>query len=161
MSMQEMFSAEEWQTLKTSVIMAGAYIATAGGMGVVSALKEMGAIIAAMKEASNTGSGGELVQALVAKAQDSEETNVNLSTEGDDLAAARAAMLEQIKSAVTIADKAGAAAGEYKAFLMQVADKVAKAAKEGGFLGFGGELVSAEEKQALSDLSGVLGVPAP
>lgn len=161
MSMQELFTAEEWQAIKTAPPLVGAYIVTAGGMGAFSILKEMGAVIGAMQEASKTGSGGELVQAIMAELQESGEANVDLSTEGEDLAAARAAMLDEIRTAVALAEKAGESATEYKAFLMQVADQVAKAAKEGGFLGFGGTLVSDEEKQALSDLSGVLGVPAP
>ena len=162
MSIKDTFSAEEWQTLKIGLPMVGAYIATAGGMGIVSVLKEMGAIVGAMQEAYKTGSGGELVQALIAEAKESDDAQGELNKiQGDGTEAVRAAILEQVKAAVATAGKAGAAGDDYKAFLMVVADKVAVAAKEGGFLGFGGEQVSAEEKQALSDLSGVLGVPAP
>ena len=38
--------------------------------------------------------------------------------------------------------------------------KAANAAKEGGFLGFGGEKVSENEKVALQEIAGQLGVPA-
>jgi len=39
---------------------------------------------------------------------------------------------------------------------MSVAENVAKAAKEGGFLGFGGERVSEGEKALFADLGRVL-----
>ena len=43
---------------------------------------------------------------------------------------------------------------------MRIGEKVAMAASEGGFLGFGGEQVSVEEKQALARISQALGVEA-
>lgn len=51
-------------------------------------------------------------------------------------------------------------ATEYKEWAMSVAENVAKAAKEGGFLGIGGERISAGEKQAFADISQALGAPS-
>ena len=51
-------------------------------------------------------------------------------------------------------------AAEIKAWLYDVSVKAANAAKEGGFLGFGGEKVSENEKVALQEIAGQLGVPA-
>jgi hypothetical protein len=48
-------------------------------------------------------------------------------------------------------------AAEYKEWAMSIAESVAKAAKEGGFLGFGGERVSAGEKQLYADIADALG----
>jgi hypothetical protein len=39
-----------------------------------------------------------------------------------------------------------------------VAVKVAHASKEGGFLGFGGTVLSTKEQEALDQLAGMLGV---
>lgn len=47
-------------------------------------------------------------------------------------------------------------AAEYKQWAMSVAANVAKAAKEGGFLGFGGERVSEGERALFADLGRVL-----
>ena len=44
----------------------------------------------------------------------------------------------------------------FKLWLQGIAQKVAEASNEGGFLGFGGEKVSAAEKQALASISEVL-----
>jgi uncharacterized FlgJ-related protein len=49
---------------------------------------------------------------------------------------------------------------EYKEWTMSIAENVAKAAKEGGFLGFGGELVSQEEKDLYTAIASALGTDA-
>ena len=46
---------------------------------------------------------------------------------------------------------------EYKAWVMAIAKDVANSAKEGGFLGVGGERVSGGEQKALSDIRAALG----
>jgi hypothetical protein len=47
---------------------------------------------------------------------------------------------------------------EYKEWILSIAENVARAAKEGGFLGFGGERVSADEKVFYAKVANVLGV---
>jgi hypothetical protein len=47
----------------------------------------------------------------------------------------------------------------YKAFVMTVAQAVASAHKEGGFLGIGGQQISDAEKHALDEISTTLGSP--
>jgi hypothetical protein len=49
---------------------------------------------------------------------------------------------------------------DYKRFVMTVAQTVAAAHKEGGFLGIGGKPVSDAENRALDEISTALG-PAP
>ena len=48
-------------------------------------------------------------------------------------------------------------AAGFKSWLVAIADKVANAGKEGGFLGFGGERVSAAESAAIKELASTLG----
>jgi hypothetical protein len=50
-------------------------------------------------------------------------------------------------------------ADSYKKFVMTVAQAVAGAHKEGGFLGIGGKEVSDEENKALDEISTALGAP--
>ncbi len=52
-------------------------------------------------------------------------------------------------------------AAEYRDWVMQIAEKVAMSAKEGGFLGFGGERLSDGEKQAIGDVASALGANNP
>ena len=47
-------------------------------------------------------------------------------------------------------------ASQYKEWVLNVADSVAKAAKEGGFLGFGGEQVSEEETETIAEVKKAL-----
>ena len=49
-------------------------------------------------------------------------------------------------------------ANEYRQWVLAAAEKVAMAATEGGFLGFGGERFSEDEKKLLAELKTALGV---
>ena len=50
---------------------------------------------------------------------------------------------------------------EYKEWAMAIAEKVAMASKEGGFLGFGGQQVSPGEVAMIADVSQALGTESP
>lgn len=52
-------------------------------------------------------------------------------------------------------------AAQYRAWVMEIAEKVAMSAKEGGFLGFGGERLSEGEKQVIGEVAGALGANNP
>lgn len=68
--------------------------------------------------------------------------------------------LAAISNAVALVEsKAGAeAAAEYRQLVYQTAVKAAEAGKEGGFLGFGGTLVSEKEQDALNQIKQLLGL---
>jgi hypothetical protein len=59
--------------------------------------------------------------------------------------------------AALVAQTAPDDAAGFKAWLNTIAGKVAEAGKEGGFLGFGGEQVSAAEKATLERLATAIG----
>jgi hypothetical protein len=65
-----------------------------------------------------------------------------------------------VAAAAIVTQKSPAEADEFKNWLMSIANKTAEAAKEGGFLGFGGTLVSDKEKSELANLAAALGVSA-
>ena len=69
-------------------------------------------------------------------------------------------LLEQLRSAATVLDAKATPdeAKGYKQWVVSVAVTVANAAKEGGFLGIGGELISDKEKAALESVSSALGL---
>ena len=73
-------------------------------------------------------------------------------------AAVRELLLDDSREvARLLSQKAGTEeASEYKAWAMSVAENVARAAREGGFLGFGGEQVSAGEKALFAELARAL-----
>ncbi|MCX5739681.1 MAG: hypothetical protein NTZ61_14540, partial [Proteobacteria bacterium] len=56
--------------------------------------------------------------------------------------------------------KAATDLAAYQSFLKALGERVANAAKEGGFLGIGGERVSEGERQMLASLAEALGTTA-
>jgi hypothetical protein len=66
--------------------------------------------------------------------------------------------LGQARAAVDA--KAPDDAAAFKRWLREISQHVAEAAKEGGFLGIGGVLVSEAEKATLTEISGALGLAA-
>jgi len=74
----------------------------------------------------------------------------------------RAQTLEDARAAAAIlAAKATASeAEEYRQWALSIAEKVANAATEGGFLGFGGERITPAEKSLIDDIRKALGANA-
>ncbi len=72
----------------------------------------------------------------------------------------RALMLEDTRAASTLlaAKASPAEASEYRQWALSLAEKVANASSEGGFLGFGGERVTAAEKALIDQVKSALGV---
>lgn len=79
----------------------------------------------------------------------------------DSREAMTALVLDDCRSvAALLAEKSPQAeAAEYKQWALSVAEKVAMAASEGGFLGFGGERFSEPEQKFLSEIEAALGLP--
>ena len=178
MTTQADFTPEEWQTILTSPTVVGTTVMLAATSGPIGTVKEMIAVGKAVAEVIEKGSSNSLVQALAqdakarieaqkAKQPDQEvklDPEVEQKIKGAKSAeAARAVLMQEVSEvAALVTSKASADEAQgFKQWLMDIAVQVAQAAKEGGFLGFGGTLVSDTEKAALNELSGVLGVPAP
>jgi len=74
----------------------------------------------------------------------------------------RALAVDQCQAVVALLNQKGGEgeAESYKRWVMDMAEKVANAAKEGAFFGLGGERVSDAEKVVLTDLAAALQVAA-
>jgi hypothetical protein len=74
----------------------------------------------------------------------------------------KARAIEALRRAAAIIDAKAPPqeAREFKTWLRSISQEVAEAAKEGGFLGIGGERVSEAEQAALREIVEALGVPA-
>jgi hypothetical protein len=154
--------------------MIGSAMAFAGRSGLFGTGKEMFAsaqsVLAGVKDFPNNA----LIQAVVpdVKAADRKEEiaqargarewgMARMKAKGIDSAEKfRTQTLEDCRAAATLlgAKISSQEAGEYKQWAMSVAEKVAMASTEGGFLGFGGERLSAGEKELLGELKSALGV---
>jgi hypothetical protein len=157
------FTPEEWAQIRRSPVMASVAIVAASPSGPVGVIKEMfamGKLIAETKV--KTGSNG-LVDALVAdiaSREGMEQAKPN-EIKGMSAAQARTHAVDELKNVAALVDKKapGDATG-FKTWIQDVANRVANASKEGGFLGIGGTRVSGDEEAALKETAAALGVQA-
>ena len=159
------FTSEEWSTLRDAPQVVALAVAVSGASGMVGTLKEAFSSSASLVEAMK--SEAPLLRALSAKeelqaAQQDLRASVGELKSAGDFAAVRdriaALALERAREAQQILARKGdpGEAQAYAEYLKSLAKRVAEAAKEGGFLGFGGERVSAGERDLLAKLDGAL-----
>ena len=155
------FTEEEWTRLERGPLVAGLAITFADPGGPIEAVKESLAAVKTIAETAKTGSGSELVDALAKdvaeKAQRRENPLKGFKPRGtlagqeilDELGA-----VNEIVSQKATPEEAAA----YRQWLLDAAQRVADAAKEGGFLGFHAVRVSEGEQKMLDKLHETLGV---
>jgi hypothetical protein len=152
------YSEDEWATLRRAPMVAGMAITLADPGGPIEATKE---IMATLKAITSPGSDEELVVALSQDAMALAQQHHNLM---DDFkprgAMAGQQVLDELRRANDIvgAKATPEEAAAFRAWLMEAAKAAAEAAKEGGFMGFGAELVSQGERDMLAQLGMILGV---
>lgn len=149
------FSAEEWAALQQAPIHAAALIILADRSGSSGRGKEIAALRDTLAEAVASAGPAEL-NALLFRDAGTTDTVEGLIKDfrKTDEAEREKALIEPITQALSLA-KSKAPRGDataYQGLLISVAQQVAGAAKEGGFLGMGGTNVSADEKAALDAL---------
>ncbi len=171
MSFESRFSEEEIFLLSSTPVQIGTVMAFAEGSG-LGTVKEMlansKAYINGLKEYPNNeiitgvlpnvadGVKESMSNAKEVRQQAIERLKQNNITSSEGL---RSLLLEDSKQvAAILAVKATPdESREYKEWSMSIAENVAKAAKEGGFLGFGGTRVSEGEIEAFAQIADALG----
>ncbi|HEY5770576.1 MAG TPA: hypothetical protein VIS71_12095 [Terrimicrobium sp.] len=159
-------SAEDWTLIKSAPLLAGLLVSLSDlRSGIFGAVKEGLAPSRAIIEAGD-GSSNPVVASVVASIKEMaakrERLQPPISVSGkkpEEVKAEVMAQLAKIPSVLEGKVPADQAEG-YKSWLVAIAGKVANAATEGGFFGFGGEKVSAAETAAINDLASSLGVKA-
>jgi hypothetical protein len=147
------FNAEDWSTVVDGPLYAGLRVIAADRGGTLRESMAMGRVY---QEARAKQGTSPLLDELVKSppAIDPER----LKEAGGDLSAVTTEHLRKamsILASMATPDEADA----YKTFVMTVAQAVAGAHKEGGFLGIGGTRISEAEDQALDEISLALGTP--
>src|SRR4030095_12932121 len=158
------FVVEEWNLIRRAPFMAGLVVVAASPSGPLGVIKEMFAVGKTLADATLHGAASALVKAVVADLAPAEPRQHAMPAE------LQGKTPDQVRAAAVAACRQAAAAVEKKAkpddaqafsqWLVSVGRTVAEAAKEGGFLGFGGTRVSEQETAALNDLASALGVKA-
>jgi hypothetical protein len=158
MSKKTDYSAEEWKAISGAPVAAGLLITLADASGPVGIAKEAMAVGKAITQ-SELGDAPEIVKALAENVKSGEGRPELPDVPTGDRTQTKNALIGAIKTAVrAVETKSPAEAEGYKKWVASIATKVSQASKEGGFLGFGGTLVSGEEEDALKQLADVLGI---
>lgn len=161
MSTKADYTSDEWQLLLDVPPAVGTAVMYAGRSGVGS-VKEAMAMASGILGARNGYEGNELISSLVeARIKNGEKSSIEtlsspyrgLSPEEvlDDAVEKCHAVVEVLRDKASSAERDG-----YCDWAISLAEKVANAAKEGGFLGIGGERVSEEERVAIKALRAAL-----
>lgn len=157
------FTDQEWARLERAPIVAGMAISLADPGGPIEAVKESMAAIKTVTEAAQSGSRGELVDAVAKgvteKAQQRQNPLGDFKPRG---ARAGEEILEELRAVNGLVTQKATPeeAAAFREWLLTAAKRAAEAAKEGGFLGFNAQRVSEGEQRMLDKLGEVLSPPA-
>ena len=151
-----------------SPLVAGVAVSAADPSGLIGMLKESMASARALVQAKADPNADALVKAVAGEFETSEGRGLAQDGVKAAISGAKAPAdivskaLDSLKAVSALLEaKGGPDAAPFKIWLAGVADSVAKAAPEGGFLGFGGTQVSVAEKATVAQIAGALGVSAP
>ena len=158
MTSKDAFTDEEWVRVRRAPNVAGMSISLADPGGPIETLKESNAALQTVLEAAQSGSYGELVQAVAQdfaeKARHRQNPMAGFRPQGRNAGEEVLAELRAVNRLLvekTTPDERE----QFREWLKTAAQRTATAAKEGGFLGFRAELVSEREQQMLDRLAEV------
>ncbi len=160
MSVKDKFTPEEWKSLLKAPMLAGYAVAGADPSKEEGFIQEMSAVADGIIEGEQRAAKGSLLSAVVADIYANADDEQRGQTEKMSVGDAKERALENSRAvAAMLKTKATAEeADEYKRWVIAVAHKVASAAKEGGFLGFGGTQVSGNEVEIINEIGAALEV---
>ncbi len=153
------FSAEEWKQLLESPMLASIAVTAAEPSGLWGMLQESFAAGGRLAKAKTDPSANTLVKAVVTDFESSEgrsaaRDGMQARLKGSKPGEAKDKAVEGLRQVAALLDaNAPNDAAAFKAWLQGISQHVAEAAKEGGFLGFGGVQVSDAEKATLAEIS--------
>ena len=153
------FTEEEWARLERAPFIAGMAISLADPGGPIEAVKESMAVIKTVSEAARSGTGTELVDEVAKSlAEKSKQRKNPIGDFRPKGALAGQAILDELRAVNELVTQKATPeeAAAFREWLREAAKRTADAAKEGGFMGFKAERVSAGEQQMLDKLGEVL-----
>jgi hypothetical protein len=147
------FNAEDWSTVVDAPLYAGMRVIAADRGGTLRETMAMGRVY---QDARAHTTQSELLDELIKSPPSIDPDRVREA--GGNIADLTT---RQLREAIGIVEAKATPeeVDSYKRFVMTVAQAVASAHKEGGFLGVGGKHISDAENQALDEISTALGAP--
>lgn len=167
MSTMADYTQEEIEKMMVAPMLVSMYVMGASVSGPIGLVKEMMAGVETAVQVGKAAEPGSLFNSLFSEEnmkaqQDKMQQGTKESTQGaQNMDQAQAKMLDDLKAAVGIVAAKGSPEelATYKQLIVQAAENVASAAKEGGFMGIGGVVVNDAEKQAIGEISAALDNP--
>jgi hypothetical protein len=160
MAIKDNFTPEEWNILLRTPMLVSYAVAGSAPSKEEDFTREMSAVADAVIEGGQKTGQDSLLAAVVAdiiaNAQDEKRGQTEKLSVGD----AQGRTYESCRAAAALlrAKASPEEAQEYKNWVVRVAHSVASAAKEGGFLGFGGAQVSGGEIESINKIGEALEV---
>jgi hypothetical protein len=166
------YTDDELALLATTPQLIGSAVAMAGSSGLFGTGKELFASAKSMMEGVKTFPNNALIRQLMPDLQSNPQQAMERMKKFRDWGMARmkqkginssekvqALTLEDCKAVMSLlaAKATPQEAKDYRRWALSVAENVAQAASEGGFLGFGGQQVSEPEKQLIAKIQDALG----
>jgi hypothetical protein len=150
MTSKAAFNAEEWSRITGGPALAAMLVIAADRGGTI---RETISLAKAYGEARKAGAGAELLDELV-----SSPPQVDPKEFGS-LDALREQAPQRLREAIDLVESKATPeeVQAYRQFILSLADTVAHAHKEGGFLGIGGKEVSESEQKVLDELAATAG----
>ncbi len=161
--MRDDYTEEEWTRLGRAPLVVAMAVSIADPGGPIEVLRESGAALRSLAEAAEQGDRGPLVTAVArdaaARAKQRDSVLGGFRPTG---AEARQQILDELRrvEALLAAKADDRSADEFREWLRVTAQRAATAAREGGFLGIGGERVSQREQDMLGVLGEIFGTPS-
>ncbi len=148
------FDAEQWSTLVEAPVLAGMRVVTAGRGGTIRESMAMGKVYAAARQEQGES---ELLDDLVSSPPAMDPKRIGSTGDVKGVAG------ERLREAVGILETKATAdeLATYRSFVLTLAEAVAGAHKEGGFLGVGGTQVTQDEQKALDEIAATLRSSGP
>lgn len=158
------FSTAEWEVLRDAPHLVVLAVAVAGASGIFGSIAEGLAPSGTLNEALK--GSNQLLREVCEKKEvmaSIEAIKGRIKVSGDFAGvqtALRREAIDKSRSAIALLRQKGTPEdiAAYQDFLISLGDKVANAAKEGAFLGFGGERISEHERTLLAELAEAVGV---
>ena len=156
------YSDEEWQLLIDVPTLTGLAVMMSGKSG-LGTMKEAVSLTQSILDGAKEYPNVELIRAIVdarlkGGEKSSAETFTNNPYQGLGIEKFMATVAEKCKAASEVLAKKATPdeASAFRTWVLSIVDDVSKAAREGGFLGFGGTQVSAEEVAAIDRIKSAL-----
>ncbi len=162
MATKASFSPAEWTLLLESPMMAGMAVGASDPSGLFGMLQEGFATGSALVHAKTDLAVNQLVKAVAEDFGTSEgrgaaRDGIKAQLSGVGPGDIKAKAIDTLRQASGLLDaKAREDSPAFKTWLTQIGQNVAEAAKEGGFLGFGGVRVSDAENATLAEIASAL-----